>query len=139
MADLRDTAHRLFDASNKRDWDTIRSALHPEYTYIGPDGQEAHGIEAGLAAGWSDHAAGFPDMRLEVKTVYVDGDTAITEFDVRGTHTGAWLGVAPTGKKVEMSVCNVMQFRDGKLYWERDYVDTLGILAQLGVVQMPSP
>jgi ketosteroid isomerase-like protein len=29
-----------------------------------------------------------------------------------------------------------MEFRDGKLSRERDYLDTLGIFAQLGVVQM---
>ena len=60
-----------------------------------------------------------------------------TEFHFSGTHTGTWGGVPPTGKRVEGDVCNVMQFRDGKLVRERDYVNTLGIFMQLGVVQMP--
>jgi len=44
--------------------------------------------------------------------------------------------VDPTGKKVSAAVCNIMQFRDGKLSRERDYLDTLGVFVQLGVVQM---
>ena len=136
MAELRDTVNRLFDAMNNHDWDTIRSHLHPDYVYIGPDGQEARGIEAGLTAGWVEHSEGFPDMRVEIKNMYVAGDTVITEFSFSGTHTGAWAGVNPTGKKTAADVCNIMEFRDGKLSRERDYLDTLGVFAQLGVVQM---
>jgi ketosteroid isomerase-like protein len=137
MADLRETVTRLFDAMNNKDFETIRSHLDPDFVYIGPDDQEARGIEAGLQAGWVDHSEGFPDVRIEVKDVYVAGDTVTTEFHFSGTHRGTWAGVAPTGKRVEGDVCNVMQFRNGKLVRERDYVNTLGIFMQLGVVQMP--
>ena len=132
----RDTVNRLFEAMNKRDWNTIRSNLHPDYVYVGPDGQEARGIEAGLTAGWVEHSEGFPDVRVEIKNMYVAGDTVVTEFTFSGTHTGKWAGVDPTGKKAEADVCNIMEFRDGKLARERDYLDTLGVFAQLGVVQM---
>ena len=138
MTDVRDAANKLFDAMNNKDWDTIRDALHPDYVYTGPDGEEAHGIEAGLAAGWTDHAAGFPDLRVEVKSLYADGDVVITEFAFSGTHSGPWAGIEPTGKKVGAAVCNLMQFRDGRLYRERDYMDTLSIFAQMGVVDLPS-
>ena len=119
------------------DFETIRSHLDPSFVYIGPDDQEARGIEAGLQAGWVDHSEGFPDVRIDVKNVYVAGDTVTTEFHFSGTHTGTWGGVPPTGKRVEGDVCDVMQFRDGKLVRERDYVNTLGIFMQLGAVQMP--
>ncbi len=135
---VRETTQQLFDAWNNRDWDTIRSALHPEGIYTGPDGQQARGIEDCLTAGWKDHAAGFPDGRLELKTFYADGDVVVTEFTLRGTHKGTWAGIAPTDKMVEADVCNVMEFRDGKVFRERDYLDVLGIFVQLGVVQVPS-
>ena len=45
----RETTQRMFDAWNNRDWGTIRSALHPECIYTGPDGQQARGIEDCLA------------------------------------------------------------------------------------------
>ena len=134
----RETTRRMFDAWNNRDWGTIRSALHPECIYTGPDGQQARGIEDCLAVAWTDFASGFPDGRVELKAFYGDGDVVVTEFILRATHTGTWEGIAPTGKTVEVDFCNVMEFRDGKVFRERDYLDTLGLFVQLGVVQMPS-
>lgn len=136
MPDLRETVTQLFDAMDNKDFEAVRSQLHQDYVYIGPDGQEARGIEAGLIAGWVEHSKGFPDMRIEIKNMHVAGDTVVTEFSFSGTHTGPWAGVDPTGKRVAADVCNIMQFRDGKLALERDYLDTLGVFSQLGVVEM---
>ncbi len=133
----RETTQQLFDAWNNRDWDTIRSSLHPECIYTGPDGQQVRGIEDCFTAGWKDFADGFPDGRVELKASYADGDAVVTEFTFRATHSGTWAGIGPTGKSVEVDLCNVMEFRDGKVFKERDYVDTLGFFVQLGVVQMP--
>ena len=136
--DARETTQNLFDAWNNRNWDTIRSALHPECIYTGLDGQQARGIEDCFTVGWKDFADGFPDGRVELKASYADGDVVVTEFTLRGTHKGTWAGIAPTGKTVEVDLCNVTEFRDGKVFRERDYVDTLGVFVQLGVAQMPS-
>ena len=35
--------------------------------------------------------------------------------------------------KVEISICNVMELRDGKIYREREYMDRLTMLEQLGL------
>ncbi|MCG8427999.1 MAG: ester cyclase [Chromatiales bacterium] len=132
-----ETAKKMFDAWNSRDWDTIRSSLHVECLYTGPDGQQARGIEDCLKVGWISFATGFPDGRVELKASYNGGDVIVTEFTFKATHTGIWEGIAPTGKKVEVDLCNVMVFRDGKVFRERDYLDTLGLFGQLGIVQMP--
>jgi steroid delta-isomerase-like uncharacterized protein len=132
-----ETTKKMFDAWNKRDWDTIRNAIHPECVYTGPDGKQTRGIEDCLAAAWKDFAAGFPDGRVEPKAFYVQGNVVVTEFTLKATHTGEWEGIAPTGKTVEVDFCNIMEFKDGKVFKERDYVDTLGLFVQLGVVQMP--
>ena len=137
MPDLRNAAKQLFDAMNNGDWDTIRAALHPDYIYTGPNGEEARGVEAGLAAASTDYNAAFPDMHVEIIALYADGDVVITEFTATGTHNGPFAGIAPTGKRVEVAVCNLMQFREGKLYHERDYLDTLSLFAQLGAVEAP--
>lgn len=135
--DTRRATKELFEAWNNRDWDTIRAALHPEYIYTGPDGHQAHGIEEGLISGWQDHAVGLPDGQLELKSLHADEDVVVTEFTVRGTHKGSWVGIAPTGKRIEADLCNVTEFRDGKVFRERDYLDTLGLFVQLGAVQVP--
>ena len=43
------------------------------------------------------------------------------------------MGLAPTGRKVAIPVCNVIEVRDGKVYAEREYFDSANLMAQLGV------
>ena len=79
------------------------------------------------------YAAAFPDAKIEIRKVYVQGDTSIAEFTARGTHGGELMGIAATGKPVEIHVCNIVELRDGKVYREREYMDMMHMMAQLGV------
>jgi ketosteroid isomerase-like protein len=40
--------------------------------------------------------------------------------------------VPPTGRSLAVLACDVIEIRDGKIYREREYMDTLSILQQLG-------
>lgn len=129
--------HReVFGAWNSRDFHKMRELLHPEYTYTGADGKQANGPEAGMAIAQM-YANAFPDARLELGRVHVVGDTAVAEVVARGTHQGDLMGIAPTGKKVEIRICNIMEVREGKVYREREYMDMLTMMVQLGVVTPP--
>ena len=121
---------------NERDFNGMRTLMHPQYSYTGGDGKEMSGPEAGLGIAQM-FANAFPDGRLEVRNVYGQGDIAIAEMIGRGTHRGDLMGIAPTGKSVELLICNVMELRDGKIYREREYMDMLSLMTQLGVIQAP--
>ena len=136
MADVSQIHREMMDAWNNRDFSRMRGLLHPEYTYTGGDGKELRGPEAGIDVAQM-YANAFPDGRVEVARVHVAGDTAVAEMVARGTHGGDLLGIAPTGKKVEIRICNVMELRDGKVYREREYFDVMTMLVQLGVVTPP--
>ena len=131
--DARGLSDRMLQAWKARDWDGIRDVLHLDYIFIGPDGERVAGVDAGLVAGWSSFAESFPDGEYEIKGVYVDRDTIVTEFRLTATHTGDFEGIAPTGNGVDIEFCNVIHLRDGKVIAERDYLDTHGLLQQLGV------
>src|SRR5919199_3150068 len=45
----------------------------------------------------ADWLAAFPDLRFDVEQVIAEADTVATRCTMRGTHTGAWMNVAPTG------------------------------------------
>ena len=132
MASAAQIHQQMMNAWNARDFDTMRSLLHPDYTYTGGDGKEVSGPDAGIAIARM-YAASFPDGRVEVRRVYTQGDTAVAEFVARGRHGGELMGIAPTGKAVEIHICNIMELRDGKVYREREYFDMLTMLTQLGV------
>jgi predicted ester cyclase len=54
--------------------------------------------------------AGFADLRHQVELVIVEGDRAAVRFTLFGTHTGPFLGFAPTGRPVSVTgnVCLAM-------------------------------
>ena len=130
------TAAELFNdyilAILAQDWTKMESLLHPQYTYTGSNGEEQVGAAA--ARGQAEpFVTAFADLQMDVKQVHTAGDTSVFEFVATGTHTGDLMGMAPTGKGITMPVCNVIEVRDGKIYREREYYDTMHLMTQLGV------
>jgi steroid delta-isomerase-like uncharacterized protein len=124
------------DAWNKRDFARMRDLMHPEYSYTGGDGQEQKSPDAGLAVAHM-FADAFPDGRIDIVSIKEAGDTAIVEFIGRGTHKGQLMELAPTGKTMALPVCNVIEVRDGKIYREREYMDMMTMMTQLGAIPAP--
>ena len=136
MGRSADIAREYLEGWNRRDWKRWQELLHPQYTYMGGDGQVQQGPEAALAIGQM-FATAFPDGRLEIQRIHEVGDTVVVEFTARGTQTGELMGIAPTGRSMTLPVCIVMEVRDGKIYAEREYMDMMHMFTQLGVVQSP--
>lgn len=137
MSSPSDLQRRMFEAWNARDFETIRAALHPDYRYTGGDGKTIAGPDAGVAIS-QGYAAAFPDGKLEIVKAHDSGNTGITEMVARGTHQGELMGIAPSGRAVEILICNVAEIRDGKIYHEREYIDMLALMAQIGGVTLPA-
>ena len=56
------------------------------------------------------------------------------EFIGRGTHTGDLMGIAPTGRQMTINVCTILTVRNDKIVSEREYMDMMTMMQQLGVV-----
>jgi predicted ester cyclase len=61
----------------------------------------------------------------------------VSELRARGTHRGEFLGVAPTGERLQRSVTIFLTFRDGRMAGERLHYDLCTLLRQLGVTTIP--
>ena len=132
MASPADIAREYLEAWNRRDWETFGGVLDDQYTYTGGDGELQRGPEAGLAVGQM-FATAFPDGHIEIQHLHAAGDTAIMEFIGRGTHTGDLMGIAPTGRQMTINVCTILTVRNDKIVSEREYMDMLTMMQQLGV------
>ncbi|MBA3489418.1 MAG: ester cyclase [Longispora sp.] len=133
MANATDVHQEMFDAVKRKDFTALRKTYHPDYLYMGPDGVEQKGAEAGVAVA-EMYTTAFPDLALEIRHQCTsNNDVSVMELTVRGTHRAELEGIPATGKKVEMVVCNVVEIRDGKVYREREYYDNLTMMQQLGV------
>jgi len=79
----------------------------------------------------------FPDLHLTIEDQIAEGDRVATRWTARGTHTGAFQGIPPTGKRGSMTGIAIDRFANGKVVecWVNG--DDLGLLQQLGVIPTP--
>ena len=79
-----------------------------------------------------------PDTEAIPVARTVGEDRLVDELIHKFTHSieMPWIlpGVPPTGKKVEIAVIVVIQFKDGKIDGERIYWDQASVLAQVGLI-----
>jgi predicted ester cyclase len=57
-----------------------------------------------------------------------------TRFEMRGTHEGEFMGIAPTGRTVSFDGIAIDVMRDGVRVEGWAEIDRLGLLRQLGAV-----
>jgi ketosteroid isomerase-like protein len=127
---------------NNREFDRILSEMIAEdieWTTV-PTGETFRGHEGfrQFMQGWAD---AFPDSTTEDTIAYAGEEFGVTEFIGRGTHDGPLVSPAgeipPTGRSVEFKLCEVYQFRDGKVVSGHTHFDSLGLMTHLGVVPPP--
>jgi steroid delta-isomerase-like uncharacterized protein len=68
---------------------------------------------------------------------YTDAGAAVVETHFRGRHEGAFLGIAPTGREVDVELAIFIELRDGLMTGERFYWDVTSLLRQLGTTEIP--
>jgi predicted ester cyclase len=77
------------------------------------DGQD---IRAEEIRWWSAARSAFPDMVFTVDLLIEKDDFVVTNWTVRGTHTGtAFYGVEPSGAPVEINGTAILRMANGKV------------------------
>jgi steroid delta-isomerase-like uncharacterized protein len=76
----------------------------------------------------------FPDIEFTVEDQVAEGENAATRWVARGTHRGELMGIAPTGKRVELRAFTLHRFSGGKIAEDWAHYDALDVVRQLGVV-----
>ncbi|HEY7546234.1 MAG TPA: ester cyclase [Blastocatellia bacterium] len=77
----------------------------------------------------------FPDLRITIEDIIVEGDKVVTRWSSKGTHKGELQGIAPTGKVVTSSGISIALIANGKIVEERVSWDNFGLMKQLGAVE----
>ena len=134
--DNKATVRRFIDeAYNKRNLTVGDEWLTADAVFYTRD-VEVKGIE-----GWKQYAGaflnGFLELVVSVEDTIAEGDKVVAYWTCRGTHTGEFQGIAPTGKQAEWMGIAVYRFAGGKIIEIRGWNDALGLMQQLGVVPPP--
>jgi carboxymethylenebutenolidase len=79
-----------------------------------------------------------PDTALTPVSQTIGSDRLVDEMIFAFTHTIRmdWMlpGIAPTGRRVEVPLVAIIEFRDGKVACERIYWDQASVLVQIGLL-----
>ncbi|MFZ2108819.1 MAG: ester cyclase [Roseiarcus sp.] len=74
---------------------------------------------------------GVPDLRVSIETSLASADKAAASFVYEGAHGGVYYGVAPTGRPMRFTSCDIFRVRDGRIAEHWGMGDIAGVLAQL--------
>ena len=126
------------DAFSRRDADACLATFALDGTYSDP--ATAHQPLSGQAIRdlFGGFFAGFPDATTETVALHaITPDLAVWRWIVRGTHTGSYRGLPPTGRSVIVPGCEFIEVRAGQLQQVEGYFDRLSIQEQLGLAPAP--
>lgn len=81
-----------------------------------------------------------PDTRFILHEVIATTDRVVTRWTWTGTLTGdGFLGVKPTGQRIEFDGIDIWTVKDGQLYEHWDQFDWPRALIQIGLTNLPAP
>src|SRR5215211_310917 len=82
---------------------------------------------------------GFPDMRTSLEDVLEDGDEVAARVKMTGTHDGEFMGVPPSGNRVEIEWIDIVRIVDGKAVEDWGVTDNMSLMQQIGAIPAPAP
>ena len=130
QAQREHTVRRHMAAENELDFDAVLATFrHPRYELIGTD--RVFDGEASVREYFRESRTAFPDQRNEIISLRHADDAVITEFWLRGTHTGPLGALPASGRAFACRMTAFFIFEGADLVCERVYFDSATILRQL--------
>jgi steroid delta-isomerase-like uncharacterized protein len=120
-------ARRWFEeVINQRNLDALPEIYAPDYAYHGQAGLELRGLEAlrGFAAAI---LAGSDDRHAVVERQVAEGNRVVTQFTSRGTHTGTFQGIEPTGREWVTEGIVISLIEDGRIVEDWEIIHSSGL------------
>lgn len=77
----------------------------------------------------------YPDYTMEIIRQFEDGETVISEFIMRGTHKGEFIGITPTNKVIEMTGVDIDKVVNGKIVEHGGAVNTFDAFWENGLIK----
>ena len=74
---------------------------------------------------------GLPDLKVAIEAIVADKDHVAASFIYTGTHQGIYFGVAPTGRSLRFTSCDIFRVQDEQIVEHWGMGDIAGVLAQL--------
>ena len=122
--------YRLFDLLNSKQLDAYYGLFGAAYVAHAPNGDISLEVTKRIDEGLF---SAFPDYNFTIDDVIAEGDKLAFRSTFSGTHTAAWSGVPPTGKKKTFSMFYITKIFKGKFVEDWFLTDLTQLMQELGV------
>jgi steroid delta-isomerase-like uncharacterized protein len=131
LEENRAIVRRFIEAYNKQNFDLLDDFVAADYV---DHTNQIRGLE-NLKQLMMLAVKAFPDWHETIEDIIAEGDKVWVLLTYTATHTGEWLGIAPTGKKITTKAVDIYRIENGKLreYW--NVTDNTGLFKPLGVIE----
>jgi steroid delta-isomerase-like uncharacterized protein len=124
---------RFIDAYNQQNLDLSDDVVASDY--VDPDYPQLQGLE-NLKQMMNMFFKAFPDFHETIEDIIAEGDKVWVLLTYTGTHTGEWMGLAPTGKKITCRAIDIYRIANGKIAEGRRVpTPDLAFFKQLGLIE----
>jgi len=129
----KEIVRRYQQAINDHDWEALDQVLAPDLATPlimpgfppGRDGAKAV-VDATLAA--------WPDFNTQIDELIGEGDRVVALVTMTGTAVNPGFGLPGTGKSFTMTGAYIVRIADGMIIEHWGVEDSIGLLAQIGVL-----
>ena len=124
---------QFIDAMNAKDVTIVDRLMSADFVdHNLPPGQ-APGPQ-GMKDMMSMFFAAFPDLKSTIDLLLAEGDFVTGHMTTEGTHTGDFMGMPATGKKVSFSEVHTVRIANGKATEHWGVADSMAMMQQLGAI-----
>jgi steroid delta-isomerase-like uncharacterized protein len=132
-ANIKMYSHVWDEIINKRKLEMFNDSNFTKNVVMHTSPTDVVGIDSARAY-YANYLTGFSDVTFTVKDVFGMDNKLVKYWNFKGTHTGIFFGIPATNKKVDIDGVTLVRMEDGKIAEERDFVDNLEFMQQLGLI-----
>jgi len=121
---------KYFEAFNARNLDAIDDLFAPGYVLHmagAPDVEGAAMLKQMVAGSF----AALSDAELEAQDMVAEGDKVATRWAMTAVHSGEFMGIPPTNRRLTMTGIIIDRFKDGQVVEAWELFDMHGLMVQL--------
>ncbi|MBO2462640.1 ester cyclase [Actinomadura violacea] len=131
-AENKDRCQKMVDAWNRGELEGVIVHWAPDIVHhsegaLVPNEEMIERMHSGLKA--------FPDVRLRIESMVAEGDRVSVRISVSATHSGPFMNIPPTGRRVTWLTAEEFRFSDGRVVEHWDVINYMPMLRELDMVE----
>ena len=131
--DIKEAVKKEIDALNRQDVEGVMSFYTESVVFDDISLEEPLKGAAAMREFMQAIYGAFPDLHIELRTVFGEDRACAAEYDLIGTHKGEMNGHAATGKTFRIKALSVYEY-DGRLFTRETYYwDSASMMRHLGL------